>query len=181
MRQRAGVEDRAGRFRERALLGEVNGGWKVLTSALATERGVIGAIIIMKVVRLFEMLCDHVRNTGLGNDPVVRDRLATLAAEIEVGRQLAYHCATLAAGDNVTPPEWGAISKVFSGELLERFGEAALDILGQRAALSQGASGALDNGRFEQGLRHSLMWVISIGTNEIQRSLIAQRGLGLPR
>ena len=36
-------------------------------------------------------------------------------------------------------------------------------------------------GRFEQNLRHSLMWVISIGTNEIQRSLIAQRGLGLPR
>ena len=39
--------------------------------------------------------------------------------------------------------------------------------------------GAIDNGRFEQNLRHSLMWVICIGTNEIQRSLIAQRGLGL--
>jgi hypothetical protein len=36
-------------------------------------------------------------------------------------------------------------------------------------------------GRIEQNLRHSLMWVISIGTNEIQRTLIAQRGLGLPR
>jgi hypothetical protein len=49
------------------------------------------------------------------------------------------------------------------------------------AALSEGSPGALRNGRYEQGLRHSLMWVISIGTNEIQRSLIAQRGLGLPR
>jgi alkylation response protein AidB-like acyl-CoA dehydrogenase len=83
--------------------------------------------------------------------------------------------------DGVTPPEYGAISKVFSGELMERFGEAVLDMLGEPAALSHGAPGALDNGKFEQGLRHSLMWVISIGTNEIQRSLIAQRGLGLPR
>ena len=73
------------------------------------------------------------------------------------------------------------MSKVYSGELMERFGEAALEIIGLRATLSQGSSGVLRNGAFEQGLRHSLMWVISIGTNEIQRSLIAQRGLGLPR
>jgi alkylation response protein AidB-like acyl-CoA dehydrogenase len=85
------------------------------------------------------------------------------------------------AVDGSTPPEYGAISKVFSGELMERFGEAALEILGMPATLSQDAPGNLANGRFEQGLRHSLMWVISIGTNEIQRSLIAQRALGLPR
>ena len=90
------------------------------------------------------------------------------------------YCAEL-AGSGPTPPEIGAMSKVFSGELMERFGEAALEILGMRATLSQCAPGSIDNGRFEQGLRHSLMWVISIGTNEIQRSLIAQRGLGLPR
>jgi alkylation response protein AidB-like acyl-CoA dehydrogenase len=116
----------------------------------------------------------------LGQDPIVRDRMATLACEIEVGRQLMMHCAELAA-DGVTPPEYGAISKVYSGELMERFGEAALDILGMRGAVSEQMPGAIDNGRFEQNLRHSLMWVISIGTNEIQRSLIAQRGLGLPR
>lgn len=84
-------------------------------------------------------------------------------------------------GSGPTPPEAGAMSKVFSGELMERFHEAALEILGMRATLSQSALGNFLNGRFEQGLRHSLMWVISIGTNEIGRSLIAQRGLGLPR
>jgi hypothetical protein len=57
----------------------------------------------------------------------------------------------------------------------------ALEILGMRATLSQDAPGNFANGKFEQGLRHSLMWVISIGKNEIQRSLIAQRALGLPR
>ena len=187
-----------------ALIGPLNGGWKVLTSALAFERGLVGGGIVMKVLHAFEKLRKLVvdgvpaheagASTGTGTkppgpdagkaalagDPLVRDRLATFAAEIEIGRLLMRHCADLAV-DGITPPEYGAISKVYSGELMERFFEAALDILGPRAALSQGAEGALCNGLFEQGLRHSLMWVISIGTNEIQRSLIAQRGLGLPR
>ena len=167
------------------IVGEVNGGWKVLTGALAFERGLVGGGIVLKVAHAFEQLRRHVMATAgdrppPGQDPVVRDRMATLACEIEVGRQLMMHCAELAA-DGVTPPEYGAISKVYSGELMERFGEAALDILGMRAAVSEQMPGAIDNGRFEQNLRHSLMWVISIGTNEIQRSLIAQRGLGLPR
>jgi alkylation response protein AidB-like acyl-CoA dehydrogenase len=167
------------------LIGEVNNGWKVITSALATERGLVGGGIVAKVVHSFGLLCRHLKQAALEgdalvDDPVVRDRIAGLAAEIEVGRQLMVHCAARIV-DGVTPPEYAAMSKVFSGELMERFGEAALDILGMRAALSQGALGALANGNFEQGLRHSLMWVISIGTNEIQRSLIAQRALGLPR
>jgi alkylation response protein AidB-like acyl-CoA dehydrogenase len=168
------------------IVGEVNGGWKVLTGALAYERGLVGGGIVLKVAHAFEQLRQRLvaRENGaaeaLGDDPVVRDRMARLACEIEVGRQLMVHCAELAS-DGITPPEYGAISKVFSGELMERFGEAALDILGMRATLSEQMPDALDNGRFEQNLRHSLMWVISIGTNEIQRSLIAQRGLGLPR
>ena len=168
-----------------ALVGPLNGGWKVLTDALANERGLVGGGIVLKVAHAFDLLCRDVRASSspagaLREDPVVRDRIAALAAEIEVGRRLMIHCAELATG-GTTPPELGAISKVFSGELMERFGEAGLDILGPRAALSQGAPGALRNGRYEQGLRHSLMWVISIGSNDIQRSLIAQRGLGLPR
>ena len=163
-----------------ALVGPLHGGWKVLTDALANERGLIGGGIVLKVAHAFGLLCREVRVGARRDDALARDRVATLAAEIEVGRRLMIHCAMLATS-GTTPPEAGAISKVFSGELMERFGEAALDILGPRAALSQGAAGNLCEGRFEQGLRHSLMWVISIGTNEIQRSLIAQRGLGLPR
>jgi len=168
-----------------ALVGEVDGGWKVLTGALATERGLVGGGIVLKVAHGFKQLCDLIRASArqgqpLREDPLVRERIAQFAADIEVGRQLMMHCAEL-AGTGATPPETGAISKVFSGELMERIGEGALEILGMAATLSQGAPGAIQNGRFEQNLRHSLMWVISIGTNEIQRSLIAQRGLGLPR
>ena len=164
-----------------ALLGPLNGGWKVLTDALANERGVVGGGIVLKVAHAFDLLCRDVRAAARRrDDPLVRDRIGALAAEIEVGRQLMIHCAELATS-GTTPPGMGAISKVFSGELMERFGEAALDLLGQRAALSQDAPGAWRGDRYEQNLRHSLMWVISIGTNEIQRSLIAQRGLSLPR
>ena len=168
-----------------AMVGEVNAGWKVLTGALATERGFIGGGIVMKVARSFELLCAHVRTAEvdgrpLRDDPLVRERIATLAAEIEAGRQMMMHCAAQVDGGE-TPPGDAAASKVYSGELMERFGEVALDILGMQATLSEGSPGAILRGRIEQNLRHSLMWVISIGTNEIQRSLIAQRGLGLPR
>ncbi|WP_291553477.1 acyl-CoA dehydrogenase [Comamonas sp. SCN 65-56] len=163
------------------IVGPVNGGWKVLTAALANERGLIGGGIVLKVAHGFDQLCRELRaRPSLRDDHVVRDRIGTIAAEIEVGRRLMIHCAELATS-GATPPELGAISKVFSGELMERYGEAALELLGPLAALSQSAPSAVDLGRFEQQLRHSLMWVISIGTNEIQRSLIAQRGLGLPR
>ena len=163
------------------IVGPVDGGWKVLTDALANERGMVGGGIVLRVAHAFDVMCREVRDQGgLRNDALVRERIGQLAAEIEVGRRLMIHCAELATS-GTTPPALGAISKVFSGELMERFGEASLDILGATAALSQGALGSIANGRFEQNLRHSLMWVISIGTNEIQRSLIAQRGLGLPR
>ncbi len=168
-----------------AIVGEVNGGWKALVGALATERGFIGGGIVMKVARAFELLCAHVRSTTVGGrplhaDPLVRDRIGDLAAQIEAGRQMMMHCAAQVQ-DGETPAHDAAASKVYSGELMERFGEAALDILGMVATLGEGSAGAILKGRIEQNLRHALMWVISIGTNEIQRSLIAQRGLGLPR
>ena len=169
-----------------ALIGEVNSGWTVLTSALATERGLVGGHILLKVARVFEVFCEYVRHAErdgrpLRDDPMVRERVADLAARIEAGRQLMLHCAEFVARNVETPPGDASSCKVYAGELLEEFGETALDILGLDAALTQGSDGAVLGGRFEHALRHSLMWVISMGTNEIQRNIIAQRGLGLPR
>jgi alkylation response protein AidB-like acyl-CoA dehydrogenase len=117
---------------------------------------------------------------ALRTDSVVRDKIGTLAAEVEVAKQLALYCVS-SIKDGVTPLHTAAIGKVFAGELMERLGEAALDLIGMEATLSEGAKDAPFKGKLEHMLRHSLMWVISLGTNEIQRSLIAQLGLGLPR
>jgi alkylation response protein AidB-like acyl-CoA dehydrogenase len=168
-----------------ALVGEVNKGWEVLTGALGTERAFVGAQILAKLCRHFEEVCEHIRTVQVNGqplrlDPVVRNTIGGFAAELEVGRLLSIQPISILASG--AEPTWeAAASKVFGGELMERFGEAALDLLGQSATLSATAPGAPMGGRIEQKLRHSLMWVISLGTNEIQRSMIAQRGLGLPR
>lgn len=166
-------------------IGPEGEGWKVLTGALATERGFIGGGIVLKVAHMFELLCEHIRTaerhgSPMRHDPLVRARIGALAAEIEAGRRMMVYCAEQ-VDKGETPADEAALSKVYSGELMERFGETALDLLGLEALLSEDSPGAILRGRIEQNLRHSLMWVISIGTNEIQRSLIAQRGLGLPR
>ncbi|MNR06928.1 hypothetical protein D3C85_1230270 [compost metagenome] len=79
------------------------------------------------------------------------------------------------------PIHEAAMSKAYTGELMEQLGQASLDILGAAATLSKGTHGAVAGGRFEQLLRFSILTVIGGGTAEIQRNLIAQHGLGLPR
>jgi alkylation response protein AidB-like acyl-CoA dehydrogenase len=168
-----------------AVVGEPGRGWEILVGSLGTERAFVGAGILMKLARQFGELCETVRGIEVDGrplrlDPRVREVLGDYAAQIEAGRQLALECVRILARGDM--PTWeAAVTKVFAGELMERFHESALDILGMKATLSANAAGAPMGGRLEQQLRHSLMWVISIGTNEIQRSLIAQRALGLPR
>lgn len=166
-----------------ALLGPENGGWKVITSALAAERVMIGNTVA-HIQHLFDRLTDHVRATGdrpgaLRLDPVLRDRIGALAADIEVARQFTLRNAELVQAGRV-PIYEAAMSKVFVGELQERLGEAALDILGAGGLLSEEAPSA-PLAEAEQELRHSLMGVLGGGTSEMQRNTIALRGLGLPR
>ena len=165
-----------------ALLGPENAGWTVITSALAAERIMIGNTVA-HLQHIFAKLVAHVRDSpgaqALLADPRVRDRIGQLGAEIEVARQFTMRNASLVQAGKV-PVHEAAMSKVFVGELQERLGEAALDILGSGGLLSEDAPSA-PLGEMEQELRHSLMGVLGGGTSEIQRNIIALRGLGLPR
>ncbi len=116
----------------------------------------------------------------LKNDPVIRDRIGALAADIEVARQFQMRNSRLIEQGKV-PLHEAAMGKVFASELQERLGQAALDILGTGGLLSEDTDGAPVGGEMEQLLRHAIMGMIGGGTNEIQRNVIAQRGLDLPR
>ncbi|HJQ16545.1 MAG TPA: acyl-CoA dehydrogenase [Allosphingosinicella sp.] len=166
-----------------ALLGPENGGWKVITDALAAERVMIGTTVA-HLQLVFDRLIDYLRSSGDSAgaprlDPVIRDRIGRLAAEIEVARQFTLRNANLVQAGRV-PIYEAAMSKVFVGELQERLGEAGLDILGSGGLLSEESPSA-PIGQMEQELRYSLMGVIGGGTSEMQRNTVAIRGLGLPR
>ncbi len=171
------------RIRARNMVGQVNDGWKVITSALAAERVMIGTMVAA-LQRVFDELTEYVKTAEVGgkrlrNDPVIRDRIGGLAAEIEIARQFTLRNARLVEQGRPLPYE-AAMSKVFAGELQERLGEAAMDIIGSGGLLSEDAASA-PLGHIEQVLRHSIMGVVGGGTAEMQRNAIAIRGLRLPR
>jgi alkylation response protein AidB-like acyl-CoA dehydrogenase len=163
------------------LVGRVNDGWNVITGALASERVMIGASVMATLERGFEHLVEHVKaDEALRSNVVVRDRLGSLAAELEAARQFQLRNSRMTEEGRTGLYE-AAMGKVFSGELQERIGQAALDILGTSGILSEDAPGAPVHGEMEQLLRHSIMGMIGGGTSEIQRNIIALRGLDLPR
>ena len=136
------------------------------------------------IERAFDHLTDYVKTATMGgkvmrNDPVIRDRIGALAADIEVARQFQMRSTRLIEEGRM-PIHEAAMGKVFASELQERLGQAALDILGTGGLLSQDCESA-PLGEMEQLLRHAIMCMIGGGTNEIQRNIIAQRGLDLPR
>jgi len=114
------------------------------------------------------------------DDPLVRDRIGALAAEIEAARQLAANGVRITELGRV-PVYEAAMSKVYSGELMQRITETAIDLLGAAATLDEDSPDVPIRGRVEQMLRRSIMMVVGGGTAQIQRNLVAQRGLGLPR
>lgn len=161
-----------------ALLGPLNGGWRILANALASERVVMGAFA-SQVRDLLGRIIAELKTNGLDRDPVVRDRIAGLAAEVEGARALSLRSIVMSGGD-YTPLVESAMAKVYASEASQRLTEAAIDIFGAVTTLEEDAPGVPADGLVEQLLRQSIMMVVGGGTNEIQRNVIAQRGLGLP-
>ena len=163
-----------------ALIGKLNGGWLVIMAALATERVIMGGFVAHvreKLRYLVEAVRTH--RGQLAENQWVRSEIGKLAAETEASRQLIMK-ATRIMEEGGIPIYEASMSGVYNSELMERLGETALDILGTNVTFHDDTSGAIP-GELERMLRQSIMMVVGGGTNEIQRNLIAQRGLGLPR
>jgi alkylation response protein AidB-like acyl-CoA dehydrogenase len=164
-------------------IGEINGGWRVITEALATER-VLMANIAATVLRLMDDMLAEIREdpqgTVGGRGSAKRRLISELAARLQAARVLvnASVRATAAAGGGTRLE--APMAKIIASQLLEDFGEAALRIFGPSAALGEGVPGVPGRGAFEYNLRLSIMQVVGGGSIDIQRNLVG-RALGLPR
>ena len=171
------------RVPENAVVGELNQGWNYLTTALDHERVFMGGCVAQHR-RVFEQMVEyaktHYRNGKLiTEDPIIRQRLAQLAIDLQIGRLFAYRVAWI-VGKGVVPFAEASMTKIFTSELEQRLANTAMQILGLHGPLIEGAHAPFD-GYMAWEYKFSLMQAVGGGSNEIERILIAIAGLGLPR
>jgi alkylation response protein AidB-like acyl-CoA dehydrogenase len=115
----------------------------------------------------------------LSQDPIIRNRVADLAIGLEAVRTLAMRIADQQSRHEMGLMDAAAV-KVFSSELMERIGQVSTDILGVYGQVKHSRFAKM-GGFPEEVYQSCFVPIISMGTNEIQRNIIAWYGLGLPR
>jgi alkylation response protein AidB-like acyl-CoA dehydrogenase len=166
------------------IIGEENRGWYGAVTTLDFERSSIGSAIGM--TQTVEELIDFAqenKNGGvstLGRDPMLRYELTDRLVETQVGRMLSYRVASLQSRGLIPNYEASAL-KLFSTETNQRIARTGVKILGLYGQLDRGSEWAPLKGRLCYTYIRSVAYTIEGGTSEIQRNIIAQRGLGLPR
>jgi alkylation response protein AidB-like acyl-CoA dehydrogenase len=160
------------------MLGNENEGWKVAQSLLAYERTSIEFIAMVKSV--IERLTVYLEANPRLKSEHNRQLLAELAIDTEVGRLMNYRVAWL--HDQGLPADWpAAMAKLRATELYKRAAGTAMQILGLYGQLGKEDALAPLKGWVEQLYLVSYGGPIAAGTSEIQKNIIALRGLGLPR
>lgn len=165
----------------RNLVGEENQGWHYLTTALAFERN----FPIGRTRRLFEELvayCEETEIDGrpLSKDILVRQALAELKVKVEIADMFVYRVAWLA--DEGIIPEWqAAMAKIFGTDLMHHVGNLGMQIMGLYGLLAEGSKWAPLKGSIQRLYLQARRRSLTAGTQEIQRTVIALRALGLPR
>jgi alkylation response protein AidB-like acyl-CoA dehydrogenase len=160
------------------LVGELNDGWRITMGALAHERGGLWVEGVAGCQRAVDDIVDMVKHLGRAGDPVVRRRVAELYAQVRGLRAMGYKgFASFAQGSSA--PEH-SFMKLASSELRQTLVELALDLQGAGLAVTD-PEVAEDGGRWQESFFSALASTIGGGTSEIQRNVIAQRVLGLPR
>ena len=164
-----------------AMIGEENRGWYIVTNALDIERVGIGGW--SPVHRLYDDLVSYLvgERQDLLGDPALRAGIANAKMEVEIARALSLTNATIVASGGMPTME-GSMAKVWATEARFRVASLAVDLLGGFGGLGEeSGEHAAAGGSFELEYRNSPITRFGGGTNDIQRRIIATRGLGLPR
>lgn len=159
-------------------VGEENRGWYIATTTLDQERSSINRVVMTRST-LYNLI-DFVRATpALRGRPELRHELAARAMEFEIGRWLCYRVAQMQSEGRV-PNYEASISKVFGTELQRQMGVTGMRVLGMAGQLEPGPYAPLQ-GRIERWALAAPSYTVAGGTSEVNRNIIATRGLGLPR
>ena len=158
------------------VVGEVNDGWNVAMSTLGFERGTAGMLENIRYGAVVERLVDMARQrlgaSALENDDIGQ-RLAQLRAEVTAVRAMTYRIASRAA---IAPPgSEASLARAFFSQLQQRIRRIALDIIGPDSIELP------DDDPWIRPYLRTYSNTIAAGTSEIQRNIIGERVLGLPR
>jgi alkylation response protein AidB-like acyl-CoA dehydrogenase len=171
------------RVPRRNLVGELNQGWLVANATLAHERNMLGSTT--RTQQMFNGLLRlaHGRQRGgrpASQDPVIRQRLADLMIRVEAMKYHAYRQLT----DSIRkrPPGIGAsVNKLVSTELNHDIAGLALEVMGSYGCLERTSRHVIQRGTWPIEFMFTLGLIIGGGTSQIQKNIISERGLGMPR
>jgi len=176
------------------LLGEENKGWYVAMSTLGAERsgggaaagvagrGMRGLGTLQSIVELAKRT--RRRGKTMWDDPIYRQRIAQIAIESEAMKHSGARLGAKMRKGTISGGEIFAmanIGKLFSSELGQRRGDMVCDMIGAYSQLMRGSDRVVDDGHWVYRMLRSRGDTLQMGTSEICRNVISERGLGMPR
>ena len=166
-----------------SLVGEENNGWYQLVMALDFERSMIGPAAANQglIDDLVQYMIDaRSRGERFADDPLVKDELAEISVQNEVLRMMCYRIAWMYTKD-IHPSYESSMALLFSSELLRRIAGVGMRVAGPYGQLDMDSKWAVLKARVMRTYLVALSIGVGGGSNEIQRNIVAMRGLGLPR
>jgi alkylation response protein AidB-like acyl-CoA dehydrogenase len=166
---------------DRDVLGRVHDGWNVAMATASSERG-LTLRSPGRFVATADRLVDLLRRETVRRDvdPTAGDAVVRAWIDAQAYQLFTLQTVTRLQSGATLGPE-ASVNKIFWSEMDIRLHETAMRLLGERAELVEGASDAPDRGAWAKGFQFALAGPIYAGTNEIQRNVVAERVLGLPR